>query len=141
MPHILKYKIKKFIKILIQRSHIRSKHYYYYEQLYDKFQNEETYLNLIKKIKSKPTLITPNSILFGTNLKFNYSYNDIKEIFGKAYYKIENIEIKDLRILFYRLNIGGQKAKAEIHLFENKIFLMKYTFSYLTEKEKKLFLN
>lgn len=116
---------------------------YYYRQLVDKYTSSiSIYIKIANKInENENEIFTKTPILNNTSITFNTTISKTKKKYGEPIYLIENESIKEVTVLFYRIKFANQKVKCEFHFYKNKLFFVKYIFSYLTDKTKESVLN
>lgn len=111
---------------------------YYYRQLIDKYTtNLSAYSFIVNKTINNSNKETHRTLLKGSKITFNSSISETKKVYGNPYYTLENQVVENLTILFYRMRFANEKVKCEFHYYKNKLFYIKYIFSYLTENQKK----
>lgn len=120
--------------------------YYYnkyskYEYLSEKHKNLLFYEKLFEKVSNTNTIHTTQDVSFRKKLKFNDSKSKIKKVLGNPAYEITNTENKDIEILFYKIQIGQEKIRCEVHLYRNKLFLFTYQLTYIKHKNSQLMLS
>lgn len=134
--------LKKLYRTSTSKSDTESLRSYYYQQLLEKCNNNDFNLELHKELESKNSICINDDILHNHKMKFGCSIHDVKRKFGlKAHYSVSSKINPTIDILLYRLMIGGQKVKCELHFFENSLFIFNYTFSYLSSKSKEIISN
>jgi len=114
---------------------------HHYEQLLGKYNNIENYLQVYKDALEKKKICTSNEIFLKNNLEFDCTINKAERLYDKPHYVIKNTTDHNINILFYRLLIGGQKVKCEMHFYEKRLFFFNYTFSYVTDPDKELIIK
>ena len=111
---------------------------YYYEISLDKYYNVETYLQFVKN-KNKEALVTEQDILFSTSTLFrDQPKKYLKKKYGNPNYEVTHkFPFGVVNILFYKIFLGTQKVRLELHFFQSQLFFFNYTFSYLKDEEEK----
>lgn len=111
---------------------------YYYNKLLNKYNNVESYLSLTR-LHDKQALLTDKVISFSDHHDFKANKKKyFKKKYGKPNYSIVNVfPFGNIKIMFYRIKIGGLKTKLELHFFQNTLFMYNYTFSYLKNESEK----
>lgn len=111
--------------------------YRYTENILDKYSDllEYKYIHNSSKRLNQLKLNTPISLING--LKLGATINEVRRKFKVAPY-VQTIKSDGLRrnILLYKIKLGGQKVKIEVHFYKNELFFCKTTISYLKESEK-----
>lgn len=116
--------------------------YYYnkyskYEYLSEKHKSLHIYENILEKNNTLENHDTEQPITFHKNLKFNDTKTRVKKRLGNPVYQITNTKNEDINIFFYKIQIGKQKIKCEVHFYKNAIILFTYHLPYIKNKESK----
>ena len=133
--------MKRFLRRLFKSRSRNNMYYsrdYYYEISLDKYYNVETYLQLVKN-KNKQALTTEQDILFSTSSLFkDQPRKYLKRKYGNPNYEVSHkFPFGVVNILFYKIFLGTQKVRLELHFFKNQLFFFNYTFSYLKDEDEK----
>jgi ribosomal protein S24E len=129
-------KIKSYIsRLSAYKSHNK---YSKYEYLYENHKNLNIYENLFKNLLGTPSSESQRLISFSKYFSFNDSKAKIKKKLGQPTFQILNTKNKDIDIFFYKIQVGNEKIKCEVHFYNNTLFLFKYEQPYIKKKESKM---
>lgn len=105
---------------------------YYYQNLLNSYEDIELYVRLTN-LHNKQALLTDRNIRFSDSHLFNKNEKKyFKKKYGKPNYVIVNkYSFGKITIWYYRVYLAGQRAKMELHFFQNSLFMYNYTFKYL----------
>jgi hypothetical protein len=117
-----------FRRIAIEISFFKSKKSSLYtidpemRNLGKKYEDIDRYLDFLASARDKLSIPSPITISLCRNIKFGYHTKNIRrKLFNPlAFYSGNGLLKTD--ILLYDYNYGGYPAKAEFHLYENKLF-------------------
>ena len=108
---------------------------HYYSTLEDKYSDPHFFSNLIQKHDFK-VYNTPVELSFKSRLPFGSGLKSIVDELGKPQIIYEKEDIPGYLILLYRTFIAGEKAKIELHFYNEKLCIYSYIFSYLSQLRK-----
>ena len=102
---------------------------YYYESLKDKYSNAFFYRELLAIMSKKKVIRTSTQInvvnfvnIVDTKIK------DIIGLHGEPNYDIIKLNDLNIKVLFYRKQLGKFKAKIEFHIHQNHLFFLQLYF-------------
>lgn len=116
--------------------------YYYnkynkYEYLSEKHKNLYIYENVLERNNTVENRENKQLITFHKDLKFNDLKTKVKKILGNPSYQITNVKNENIEIYFYKILIGKQKVKCEVHFYKNNLILFTYHLPHIKNKETK----
>lgn len=129
-------KASKWLKGLSGNSIYYSHRHYYYGKILSDFNEIGSYITLFEECSNENYLKTKKEICFSNSLKFGSTAKDIKKKLHKPHYHIVGKAPVNTNVFIYKLFLGKHKVRLELHSFEDKLFLFKYTFSSLTPESK-----
>ena len=110
---------------------------YYYKTVYKNYEYD-TYLALVNKAIQEP-VITNQDIHFAYQIQFNSTLNEcIKKI--NVPYRIK-AEANDVTMVYFKIQLGANKVRGQMHFYKNKLFLGNYIFNKLDSAKKEEVLN
>ncbi|WP_445711894.1 hypothetical protein [Flavobacterium sp.] len=115
---------------------------YYYKQQIDNYSYSLSYYSKILNSTCELNYLQSSKAFFSENaISFNANMKSIEKQYGKPIFTVKNEIDNRIVIQFYRIRITNQSVKCEFHYYENKLFYIKYIFSYLTNDNRKLILK
>ncbi len=136
--HTLIQKIRKYFSRYMLYKYYYNK-YSKYEYLSEKYKNLHAYENILEK-NSNTTLNrhTKQFITFHKKLTFNDSKSKTKKILGNPIYQITNTKNENIEVYFYKILIGKQKIRCEVHFYKDNLILFTYHLPYIKNEETKM---
>jgi len=103
----------------------------YYRTLRTKYKDGKFYRKIEDRIKKIKIIKTSTEIKLLPKIKLqNTKLNDIIKLYGQPNYIIDETEILNIKILYYKKKIGPHKIKLEFHLYKKHLFFYSYDFSH-----------
>ncbi|MDB2442797.1 hypothetical protein N9W40_01755 [Flavobacteriales bacterium] len=103
----------------------------YYRTLRTKYKDGKYYRKIEDRIKKIKIIKTSTEIKLLPKIKLqNTKLNDIIKLYGQPNYIIDETEILNIKILYYKKKIGPHKIKLEFHLYKKHLFFYSYDFSH-----------
>lgn len=103
----------------------------YYKTLRSKYKEGKFYQKIEEHIKTITIIKTSTEIKLLPKIKLQSTkLNDIVKLYGKPNYIINEKEILNIKILYYKKKIGLHKIKLEFHLYKKHLFFYSYDFSH-----------
>lgn len=103
----------------------------YYRTLRTKYKDGKFYQKIEDRIKKIKIIKTSTEIKLLPKIKLqNTKLNDIIKLYGQPNYIIDEKEILNIKILYYKKKIGPHKIKLEFHLYKKHLFFYSYDFSH-----------
>jgi hypothetical protein len=95
----------------------------YYRTLRTKYKDGKFYQKIEERIKNIKIIKSSTEIKLLPKIKLqNTKLNDIIKLFGQPNYIIDETEILNIKILYYKKKIGPHKIKLEFHLYKKHLF-------------------
>ncbi len=127
-------KIRKSFRNILGKPADYSRHYYYYN-ISNKYESLNSYLTLLNKCSNVNSIPTNRRIRYSPKIEFGSTIKDVKK--EKKYLRYTMHFSQNNTILFYRTMIGGYKTKLEMHFYKKKLFFYNYTFSNVSDNDKR----
>ena len=109
----------------------------YYRTLRTKYKDGKFYQKIEERIKKIKIIETSTEIKLLPKIKLqNTKLNDIIKLYGQPYYIIDETEILNIKIIYYKKKIGPHKIKLEFHLYKKHLFFYSYDFSHEKSNNK-----
>lgn len=124
--------LQKFRHVLPAKNEYYYSSGHYYEKLYARYGNLDSYLKLLNSCTQLPSIESDEEI----RPELGSHIDQILKIYGKPRHRLTDVSPLNNQILFYKFLIGGHKTKCEMHFFRNRLFLFTYTFPYLTKENR-----
>ena len=109
----------------------------HYRTLRTKYKDGKFYQKIEERIKKIKIIETSTEIKLLPKIKLqNTKLNDIIKLYGQPNYIIDETEILNIKIIYYKKKIGPHKIKLEFHLYKKHLFFYSYDFSHEKSNNK-----
>jgi hypothetical protein len=128
--------IDKLYDWLVSKDLMTSNGYQYTDTL-SKYHELNIYSTIYDKNISKQKINTKVEMEYSINIPFGASLRQVRKIMprgtDRVYFKSEGL---GRRVLLYRVKIGNQNVKIEMHFYKKSLFYYKFIFSYADATER-----
>lgn len=100
----------------------------YYRSLSEKYASAEQYIDVLKELEKRSLYYTRKSI--GAKMYFATPLEVVqrKHSLGKPVFSFTNENIRDIKLYFFKTELGGIRTGLEGHFFRNRLFMLSYVF-------------
>ena len=110
---------------------------YYNKTLKTKYKDGTFYQKIEESIKTITIIKTYTEIKLLPNVELQKTkLNDIVKCYGPPNYIIDEKQVLNIKILYYKKKIGPHKIKLEFHLYKKHLFFYSYDFSHEKSNNK-----
>lgn len=112
--------------------------HYSYANTLEKYNDLNRYCDVYDKNISRRKITTDVELEYSKFIQFGATTKDVRKIMPKRTHQI-TFTTKGLyrKVLLFRVKIGGQNVKIEMHFFKNQLFYYKFIFSYAKPAERR----
>ena len=126
------------IKNWFTQKDIHDRSYFSHRNVIAKYDDINRYSDIYDKNISKRKIATKVNLEYSKHIQFGATVSHVKKTMpGKAYVMPFNSEGVNRKVILYRVKIGAQKVKVEMHFYKNQLFFYKFIFSYASPTERR----
>ena len=112
--------------------------YFSHGNVIQKYDDINRYCDIYDKNISKRKIATQLDVEYSKHIQFGASLSNVKKSMpGKPYQMPFSSNGVNRKVVLYRLKLGSQKVKVEMHFYKNQLFFYKFIYSYASPSERR----
>jgi hypothetical protein len=117
---------------------IHNRSYFSHGNVIAKYDDISRYSDIYDKNISKRKIATKVDLEYSKHIQFGATVSHVKKTMpGKAYLMPFSSQGVNRKVILYRIKIGNQKVKVEMHFYKNQLFFYKFIYSYASPTERR----